>query len=264
MFPKNINTFYDLFAGSCVVTMNTDAIYHEVNDINKHLTDMVRWFIYYKPEEIISRLEKQIDNYGLPTFSTDNRKYKGNREGFKENYNRLRSDYNKSKEPELLYLLNIFCLSHMMRFNPRGEFNMPFGNSYLSNAVKTSIMQNNFDEIITYISSKDFREYKNQNFEEDDFVYLDPPYIGTDATYNENGGWTEKDQQDLQDFCDYLTSIGVKWGMSNVYENKGIVNEQLKQWQEDKGYKVHYFDNFTYYSNGKGGAKTKEVYISNY
>jgi DNA adenine methylase Dam len=263
MFPKNINTFYDLFAGSCVVTMNTPAIYHEVNDINTHLMDLVQWFCYYKAEEIIERIDNLIKLYELPTFSTDNRKYKGDREGFKKNYTRLRSDYNKSKESDLLYVLNIFCLSHMMRFNDKGEFNMPFGNSYFSEVVKGSIRNNKLEDI-TYISSKDFREYRHQQFEDGDFVYLDPPYIGTDATYNENGGWTETDQSDLHEFCDYLTSIGVKWGMSNVYENKGVENSMLKEWVERKGYNVHYFDDFTYYSNGKGGAKTKEVFIMNY
>lgn len=263
MFPKNISTFYDLFAGSCVVTMNVDAIYFEVNDINRNLMDLVQWFIYYNPEQIINRLEELINKYNLPTFSTDNRKYKGDREEFKKNYNKLRNDYNNTKKSELLFLLNIFCLSHMMRFNPKGDFNMPFGNSYMSDTVKKSIRNNNFEKI-TYIASKDFREYKNQQYETDDFVYLDPPYIGTDATYNENGGWTSIDQKDLQDFCDYLTSIDVKWGMSNVYENKGIVNNQLKEWQERKGYNIHYFNDFTYYSNGKGGAKSKEVYIYNY
>ncbi|WP_306306929.1 DNA adenine methylase [Helicobacter cinaedi] len=32
---------------------------------------------------------------------------------------------------------------------------------------------------------------------ENDFVYIDPPYLITCATYNENGGWDEQDEKDL-------------------------------------------------------------------
>lgn len=263
LFPKNINTFYDLFCGSGVVTMNTEAISYEVNDINSNITDLIQWFCYYTPEEIIERIDELIKKYELPTFSTDTRKYKGDREIFKEKYNKLRSDYNTTRSVELLYLLNIFSNSHMIRFNSNGDFNMPFGNGYFTEETKDAIKNNNYEKII-YISHVDFREYAKREFEKDDFIYLDPPYLDTTATYNENGGWTIKDEKDLQEFCDKLTENGIKWGMSNVYENKGIVNSQLKEWQEQKGYSVYFFDNFTYCSCGKGNSNTKEVFICNY
>ena len=44
LFPKKIETFYDLFAGSCTVTMNAKAVYYEVNDVNEHIMDLVQWF----------------------------------------------------------------------------------------------------------------------------------------------------------------------------------------------------------------------------
>lgn len=109
----------------------------------------------------------------------------------------------------------------------------------------------------------DYEIYELYN-DDGDFVYLDPPYLDTTATYNENGGWTMEDEKDLHDFCDKLTELGIKWGMSNVYENKGIVNNQLKEWQESKDYNVHYFDDFTYCSCGKGNSNSKEVFITNY
>lgn len=263
LFPKNINTFYDVFCGSGVVTMNTDAISYEVNDINSNITDLIQYFCYYKPEEIIERIDKLIEKYELPTFSTDVRKFKGDREFFKKKYNKLRDDYNTSRDIELLYVLNIFSNSHMIRFNSNGDFNMPFGNGYFTEDTKKAIRENNYEKII-YINHTDFREYINREFEKDDFVYLDPPYLDTTATYNENGGWTMKDEKDLHDFCDKLTKLGIKWGISNVYENKGIVNNQLKEWQESKGYNVHYFDDFAYCSCGKGNSNSKEVFITNY
>lgn len=263
LFPKNINTFYDIFCGSGVVVMNTDAISYEVNDINSNITKLIQYFCYYKPEEIIKRINQLIEKYELPTFSTDIRKFKGDREFFKKKYNKLRDDYNKNRDVELLYILNIFSNSHMIRFNSNGDFNMPFGNGYFTEDTKKAIRENNYEKI-TYINHTDFRDYINREFERDDFVYLDPPYLNTTATYNENGGWTTKDEKDLHYFCDKLTQLDVKWGMSNVYENKGIVNNQLKKWQESKGYNVFCFNDFTYCSCGKGNSNAKEVFITNY
>lgn len=42
LFPDNIHTFYDLFAGGGVVSLNTNAKYHVWNDLNKPLVDMFR------------------------------------------------------------------------------------------------------------------------------------------------------------------------------------------------------------------------------
>ena len=97
-----------------------------------------------------------------------------------------------------------------------------------------------------------------------DLVYLDPPYSNTTATYNENNAWGLEDDYELFRLCDKLTTQGVKWGMSNVFENKGNVNQHLIDWVNKNGYNVHFFDGFNYVSCGKGNAKTVEVFISNY
>lgn len=263
LFPKDINTFYDLFCGSGIVTMNTDAISYEINDINSNITDLIQYFCYYKPEEIIHRIDKLIERYELPTFSTDVRKYNGDREVFKKRYNKLREDYNKTRDVELLYVLNIFSNSHMIRFNSNGDFNMPFGNGYFTEDAKNAIRNNNYEKII-YINHSDFREYINREFEINDFIYLDPPYLDTTATYNENGGWTENDENDLYKLCEELNNCNIKFAMSNVFSNKGITNEKLIEWCKKNNWSVHYFDNFTYSACGKGNGKTVEVLIMNY
>ena len=64
--------------------------------------------------------------------------------------------------------------------------------------------------------------------------------------------------------CDYLTRKGIKWAMSNVFENKGVANQHLIDWVNKNNYKVNHFSDFTYVSCGKGNAKTDEVLIMNY
>ena len=52
--------------------------------------------------------------------------------------------------------------------------------------------------------------------------------------------------------------------MSNVFENKEIVNDKLIEWIESRDYNVYTFDKFTYMACGKGNSNAKEVLITNY
>ena len=97
-----------------------------------------------------------------------------------------------------------------------------------------------------------------------DFIYLDPPYLNTTATYNENGGWSKSDEEDLYELCEKLSERNIRFGMSNVFENKGIENKKLIKWCEENNWNVYVFDGFTYSACGKGNSKTKEVFITNY
>ena len=40
LFPKDIDRFVDLFAGSAVVSMNVEAKKYLVNDVDTHLYDL--------------------------------------------------------------------------------------------------------------------------------------------------------------------------------------------------------------------------------
>ena len=100
---------------------------------------------------------------------------------------------------------------------------------------------------------------------DNDFVYCDPPYLITVASYNENGGWGEQAEIDLLAKLDALDKAGVKFGLSNVFESKGKENTILKEWA--KGYTVHYLDhtysNCSYHKKDKQ-SKDIEVFITNY
>ena len=84
------------------------------------------------------------------------------------------------------------------------------------------------------------------------------------ATYNEKNGWSVADEDDLYELCEGLDRKGVKFGLSNVFENKGIKNDKLISWCNEKGWNVYTFDKFTYMACGKGNSNAKEVFITNY
>ena len=263
LFPNNINTFIDLFCGSGVVSLNVNAKNKILIDNDINIIDLINYFKNNNPNNVIKDVEEIINNYQLPTFSTDARKFKGDRNIFKEKYNILKNDYNNSRSIKLLYVLNIFSNSHMLRFNSRGEFNMPFGNGYFTDKCKENILNNTYNELTTLINS-DFRDINIDLLKKDDFIYLDPPYLNTDATYNENKGWSINDENDLYKICEKLNNKGIKFGLSNVFQNKGIENKKIIQWCEDNDWNVYLFDKFTYCACGKGNADSKEVFITNY
>lgn len=178
----------------------------------------------------------------------------------------FRDYYNNNKNTLDFYTLMFYSFSQQFRFNNKGDFNMPCGNDCFSENNEEYIKNgcNFFSKENVNITNNDFRVLKPCNLSENDFVYLDPPYFNTTATYNENDGWTENDENDLYKLCEELNNYNIKFVMSNVFSNKGITNEKLIEWCNKNNWNVHYFDNFTYSACGKGNGKTVEVVIMNY
>ena len=65
LFPKDINTFYDLFAGSAIVSMNVEANKYFVNDIDYHLYELNMYDILklhdYKLQQYVYKLVKEYN-----------------------------------------------------------------------------------------------------------------------------------------------------------------------------------------------------------
>ena len=143
---------------------------------------------------------------------------------------------------------------------------MPCGNDcfsdknreYISNGTKF------FKQDNVIVKNDDFRNLNVEELSDEDFVYLDPPYFNTTATYNENNGWTETDEDDLYALCEELHRNGIKFGMSNVFENKGIKSKKLIDWCNKNNWNVYAFDKIAYSACGKGNSNAKEVFITNY
>uniref|UniRef100_UPI00402560EE DNA adenine methylase n=1 Tax=Lachnospira eligens TaxID=39485 RepID=UPI00402560EE len=257
LFPKQVNTFVDLFAGGGNVSVNVKAEKVVFNDLMWQVPEMLQEFKKIGVEESLRKIDGYISSYDL---SKEN----------KEGYLALRELYNKGKsDPLMLYTLICYSFNNQIRFNNKGAYNMPFGKD------RSSFNPTLREKFITFVqrlqsmeiqfSSKDFRELDLDTLGENDFVYCDPPYLITVASYNENGGWGEQAERDLLAKLNTLDKAGVKFGLSNVFESKGKENIILKEWA--KGYKVHYLDhtysNCSYHKKDKQ-SKDIEVFITNY
>lgn len=269
LFPKNIDTFYDIFGGSGVVSLNVSANKIVLNDKNAHLYQLYRMFQQYSSEDIISHIKHNVEKYGLAKERTKRNQYDDidKLEKYKEAYTSLRKEYNTTKYILDLYTLMFYSFSQQIRFNRKGEFNMPIGNDYFSEKNEEYIREA-YDKMSTMrFMNCDFKlikDYVNHMFSSNSFVYLDPPYFNTTATYNENEGWTYEDEMELLSFCELLHQRGIKFGMSNVFECKGKKNQHLIDWCEKHNFNVYTFDKSTYCACGKGNSNAKEVYICNY
>ena len=270
LFPKDINTFYDLFAGSAIVSMNVEANKYFVYDIDYHLYELYAMFKVFSDDVIIRHIEDRIDEYGLARERTKRNEYKDKEkiEQYKAAYMKLRTEYNKYQGANVLdfYTLMFYSFSQQFRFNSKGDFNMPCGNDcfsaknreYISNGTKFFKRDN------VKINNGDFQKLCVEELNKDDFVYLDPPYFNTTATYNENNGWSEDDENTLYSLCERLNENEIKFGISNVFENKNTKNQKLIDWCDKNKWNVYTFDKFTYMACGKSNSNAKEVFITNY
>lgn len=256
LFPKQVNSFVDLFAGGGNVSVNVKAEKVVFNDLMWQVPEMLQEFKKIGVEESLRKIDGYISSYDL---SKEN----------KEGYLALRELYNKGKsDPLMLYTLICYSFNNQIRFNNKGAYNMPFGKDRSFNPTlreKFIIFVQRLQSMEIQFSSKDFRELDLDTLGENDFVYCDPPYLITVASYNENGGWGEQAERDLLAKLDTLDKAGVKFGLSNVFESKGKENIILKEWA--KGYTVHYLDhtysNCSYHKKDKQ-SKDIEVFITNY
>jgi site-specific DNA-adenine methylase len=76
----------------------------------------------------------------------------------------------------------------------------------------------------------DFRLLPNEDWDEKTFVYADPPYLITCATYNEQDGWNEEMERALLSYLDGLHERGIRFALSNVLRSKGKENTILIDW----------------------------------
>ena len=280
LFPKDADQVVDLFCGGCNVGINVDCNKVLFNDSNEYLMGLLDTFRRLTKEEIFDWIYKSVDKYGLSLVSKNGYNFyncessKGLGEYNKAGYNKLRDDFNKkgSKDNEyylMLYLLIVYSFTHQLRFNRKGEFNLPVGKRDFN-----SKMQRKLEAFIDRVKSGDYRfttdDFRNVSMEgytDKSFFYADPPYLITCATYNEQAGWTENDEKDLLNYLEELDKRGIRFALSNVLESKGKKNLILSEWiNQNKKFKViplnYDYTNSNYHTKKDG--ITKEVLVVNY
>lgn len=280
LFPKDADKVVDLFCGGCNVGININCNKVLFNDANNYLMGLLDTFRRLSKTEIFEWIYETIDKYNLSLVSRYGYQYYGceSSKGLgnynKEGYNKLREDFNnKSMQDDeyylMLYLLIVYSFNNQLRFNKKGEFNLPVGKRDF-NAKMQSKLENFIDRIKSGdydFTNRDFRQIGLDDYTDKSFFYADPPYLITCATYNEQAGWTEDDERDLLVYLENLDKKGIRFALSNVLESKGKKNEILLSWiKKHKKFKTIPLDydylNSNYHTKRDG--VTKEVLVVNY
>lgn len=259
-FPNQIDTFIDLFGGGFNVGINVNAKKIIYNDHITYLKEMFEFFKETESSFIFENIKARISEFNLDSQNVDG-------------YLKLRNKYNKSKNILDLFILTCYSFNHQIRFNNKYEFNTPFGKnrSIYNNTIEQNLLKfiSTLKNKNIVFSSNDFLFIKNYKFKKNDFIYCDPPYLISNASYNDGkrgfGNWTQNEDDNLLNLLDYLNDKGVKFLLSNVFTHKGNANDKLIKWS--KKYKIgninKSYNNCNYQLKSKD-TETQEVVIYNY
>ncbi len=281
LFPQNLDLVVDLFCGGCNVGINIDTGSRVIfNDNNSILIGLLNAFKDLGKKQVFTSIFDIINNYDFSLTCKHGYEYYNcnSKDGLakynKKSFLKLRKDVNQLKNKDYeyylkLYVLIVYSFNNQIRFNKKGQFNLPVGkrdfNNNMQNKLATFIDRiNNSDYKFT---SMDFREFDLSVLTKDSLVYVDPPYLITCASYNEQKGWTEQDELDLLTLLDTLNLKNIRFALSNVLVSKGKKNMILDEWIKRNNYHLHKLDfnyaNSNYQRKGRN-KKTQEVLVTNY
>lgn len=246
-FPEDRSRFVDAFCGGLSVSLFVSG---EVlaNDYDHRLIDAYK--AIHALENPIEEIENIIKEHGL---SRDN----------KDAYIEFRNKFNsmETKDPLWLFVLIQHSFSNICRFNKKGGFNANFGKRTFNengHARVENFKKENINNRIKFSTGR----YDEIEIQENDFVYLDSPYLITSAEYNKF--WDENEEIRYYKWIESLIDRDIKFGLSNVTHHKGDVNKYLLDFIDRNSVNVIEL-NKTYCLDRSGGkySSTREVYVTN-
>lgn len=210
------------FLGSGVVAFNVAPKRALLTDKNQYIIALYRGI---QDSSITGQTVREFLEYHSPTLE----------HGGAEYYHKIRDEFNKNKDPLYFLFLNRADFNGMIRFNRKGEFNVPFCQkpNRFSKAYITKIC-NQVNAVRKVMAGKDWTfacqpwqdsfKFASKN----DCIYIDPPYTGRDTCYV--GEWPESEAVLLSE---YAHNTPAKVYLSMWKENEFRKNEYLYNYWSD-------------------------------
>ncbi|MDE7071017.1 MAG: DNA adenine methylase [Clostridia bacterium] len=216
-FPSKIKVMVDLFCGGATVGLNTECEQTIFIDNDPHVIGLLKFLSQSQFSSLLGKLEKIIlefnlsysSKYGyafykqyLENDNPNNGLKQYNSKGFyalRDQYNCLENK-NTERANLMLYLLLVYGFNNDMRFSKEGKFNLPVGKTDLNNnnIAKLKEFIQRTQQISCQFVCGDFKSTKIQSIiKSADFIYMDPPYLITNAVYNESGKWNEQNEYEI-------------------------------------------------------------------
>lgn len=221
------------------------------------LTDKVKRFVRKKDKFVGNKndyIKKAIPTSICQSF------YFIVREMYNDWLNPLTVDkYGDEEKAAQWYFIRQFAFGGMFRFGKDGKFNIPYGGygyndrcftCYIDH-LKSDEIQDIFKKI--NLSCMDFEDILKKDFNENDFIFLDPPY---DSTFNnyESGGFNHHEQERLKNA---LSNLKTKW-MVVIKET-----DFIKNLYRDFNFDI-YDKTYQYNARGDYDKKVQHLIIRNY
>lgn len=202
-FPKEIDTYYEPFCGGasvCRALMESKD--HKVNkfvcsDLNRDLINL--WnAVKNRPKEV-------ADYYKILWTEMNKNDDKAIKRAYFEN---VRERYNKEWNPLDFMFIMRTTTNGMPRYNSKGEFNNSF------HITRNGINPDTLEKIIfewSDLLNKNNVEFRHCSYieiepQENDFIYMDPPYANTKGMYF--------DKFDNQEFFVWMKTIPCGYAFS--------------------------------------------------
>ena len=261
--PENYNRYIEPFFGGGALYFYLEPQNAIINDVNTKL-----YSFYKQMQEEYTSVRKQLDELQM-VYEQNQKEYeelkKKHPEERVENknealYYKIRDMFNHKIESEYLeavvyFFINKTAYSGMIRYNAKGEYNVPFGR-YKN--LNTKLITDKHYELLkrTEIYNYDYSEIFNMAGN-NDFIFLDPPYDCVFSDYGNEAyrdGFGEDEHRRLaNDFanlsCKSMLVIG-KTALTEELYGKYIVEEY------DKSYAVNIRNRFK--------ADAKHIIVTNY
>ena len=207
------------FLGSGVVLFNMQPDKALVSDTNKH----------------IIRLYQQIQNGTIDEVNVKEYLKNANeylKKAGQDYYLEIRKQFNELGNPLDFLFLNRSCFNGVMRFNSKGGYNVPFGHKpeRFAQAYITKIIHQ-ISWIKKMMKDKDWvfevADWKTtlKQAEKEDFIYLDPPYIGRNADYFNT--WNDNEAIEL---AQTVQNAPCGFALSMWLENKYRKNDHIENY----------------------------------
>lgn len=139
----------------------------------------------------------------------------------------------------VFYFIRDYCYSSMFRYNSNGEFNVPYGGiSYNRKDFKKKTEYIKSKELINKLNKTelyclDFEKFcEKTNLNENDFMFLDPPYDTEFSTYAKN----DFDKNDQIRLANYLYKTKAKFML--IIKNTDFIYNLYNE----KGFNIKIFD----------------------
>jgi len=210
------------FLGSGVVGFNARPPIAEFSDLNPHIINFYHAVQHSEITPASVRVFLEREGECLARIGEDH-------------YYTIRKRFNKEKNPLDFLFLSRACFNGIIRFNSKGEFNVPFCKKpdRFSKAYITKIV----NQVRSFYELSCSREW---NFSQidfrlaidcangDDFIHCDPPYFGRHTDYFNS--WNENDEIDLfKKLLSTKANFILSTWYGNEYRQNPVIEKYLKE-----------------------------------